>query len=400
MSSGVRVQVTGPLASCAPRFCRELGRHGYASTSITQYLRVMAHLRRWMHEEGLSGLGPEQLAAYCAARRARGYTSRLDPGSLQFLGEFLQGEGVLSLPPPVELPPSAQDRLLARYESHLAHERGLAEEVVPRFVKVAALFVAEHPGLVMGGPAIGVAEVSAFCVSELPRRSRSTASNMAAALRSFLRFLHVEGVVAAPLAQAVPRVANRRGTGVPRALPSGTVRQLLASCDRRSRLGRRDYAILVLLARLGLRAGEVVSMSFDDVDWRGGELVVHGKGGRTDRLPLPEDVGAAIAGYLRRGRPRADSRAVFLRAKAPITGIGRGTVTSVVHTACDRARLPRVGPHRLRHSLATELLSTGSSLVEVGQVLRQTALATTAIYAKVDFLTLGGLVLPWPGGES
>jgi integrase len=360
----------------------------------------MAHLSRWMRDEGASTLNDERLAAYCAFRQAEGYTARLTPSSLGRLQEFLQAEGVLSLPPLPQLPDSAEDKLLACFNDYLVHERGLVEGVVSRCVKVAALFIAEHPGLAVGGPAIGLAEISSFCVRELPRHSRATAPNVAAALRSFLRFLQVEGIVAAPLAQAVPRVADRKGTGVPRGLPSATVTRLLASCDRRTRLGRRDYAILLLLARLGMRAGEVAAMSLDDIDWRAGEFVVHGKGGRHDRLPLPDDVGAAVAGYLRRGRPRADSRAVFLRANAPIAGIDRRTITSVVYSACDRAGLPRVGAHRLRHTLASELLAAGSSLIEVGQILRHTALATTAIYAKVDHRALHVLVLPWPGGEA
>ena len=167
--------------------------------------------------------------------------------------------------------------------------------VVSRYLKAAALFLEEFPGAAVGQPAPDAAAVSAFCARELPRRSRAGAADLASALRSFLRFLHVEGLVGAPVAQAVPAVANRKGCGLPRALPPATVARLLASCDRRTRLGRRDYAMLMLLARLGLRAGEVASMSLDDIGWRAGELTVHGKGGRDDRLPLPSDVGAALA---------------------------------------------------------------------------------------------------------
>jgi integrase/recombinase XerD len=200
----------------------------------------------------------------------------------------------------------------------------------------------------------------------------------------------------APVAQAVPAVANRRGCGLPRALPPATVAKLLASCDRRTRLGRRDYAMLMLLARLGLRAGEVASMSLDDLGWRAGELIVHGKGGRDDRLPLPCDVGAALAAWLR-SRPRVTTRAVFLRATAPTGAITSAGVTWAVYNACDRSGVPRAGAHRLRHSLATQMLGAGSSLAEVGQVLRHARVATTAIYAKVDHRALDALVLPWPG---
>ena len=264
---------------------------------------------------------------------------------------------------------------------------------------LASLFLGEYPGAAVGQPGPDAAAVSAFCARELPRRSRAGAADLATALRSFLRFLHVEGLVAAPVAQAVPAVANRKGRGLPRALPPATVTRLLASCDRRTRLGRRDYAMLMLLARLGLRAGEVASLSLDDLGWRAGELIVHGKGGRDDRLPLPCDVGAALAAYLR-SRPRADTRAVFLRATAPAGAITSAAVTWAVYNACDRSGVPRAGAHRLRHSLATQMLAAGSSLTEVGQVLRHARVATTAIYAKVDYRALDALVLPWPGGGA
>jgi site-specific recombinase XerD len=157
---------------------------------------------------------------------------------------------------------------------------------------------------------------------------------------------------------------------------------------------------MLLLARLGLRAGEVALLSLDDIDWANGELVVHGKGGRDERLPLPHDVGVAVAGYVRRGRPRAETRAVFLRAIAPAVGLTPGGVTSVVYTASDRAGVPRVGAHRLRHGCATEMLAAGASLGEIGQILRHAAVSTTAIYAKVDFVALRPLAQPWPRGAA
>jgi len=157
---------------------------------------------------------------------------------------------------------------------------------------------------------------------------------------------------------------------------------------------------MLLLARLGLRAGEVARLSLDDIDWGVGEVVVHGKGGRDERLPLPHDVGAAVAGYVRRGRPRAETRAVFLRAIAPAVGLTPGGDTSVVYTASERAGVPKVGAHRLRHGCATEMLTAGASLGDIGQVLRHAAVATTAIYAKVDFVALRPLAQPWPGGAA
>jgi integrase/recombinase XerD len=399
MSSWTKVKVAGVLAPYASGFGRELRSCGYTDVSTAEQLRLMAHLSRWMAREGLDALSCEQIAAYCAARKAEGYVARLTPGSLGRLQAFLQAQGVLSAPPAAVAPASPEEQLLGRYQAHLAEERGLVPAVVSQYLKAAALFLAACPGAAAGQPGPDVAAVSAFCARELPLRSRAGAADLASALRSFLRFLHVEGLVVAPVAQAVPAVANRRGGGLPRALPPATVAKLLASCDRRTRLGRRDYAMLMLLARLGLRAGEVASMSLDDLGWRAGELVVHGKGGRDDRLPLPCDVGAALADYLR-SRPRVNTRAVFLRAIAPVGAMTSGGVTWAVYNACDRSGVPRAGAHRLRHSLATQMLAAGSSLTEVGQVLRHARVATTAIYAKVDHRALDALVLPWPGSGA
>ncbi len=396
MPSWTKVKVAGPLAPYAPGFGRELRSCGFTDLSTAEQLRLMSHLSRWMTGEGLDALSCEQIAAYCAARKADGYVARLTPGSLGRLQVFLQARGVLSASPAAGLPASPEEKLLGRYRGYLIEERGLVPAVVSQFLKAAALFLEQCPGAAAGQPGPDAAAVSAFCARELPRRSRAGAAELASALRSFLRFLHVEGLVVAPVAQAVPAVANRRGCGLPRALPPATVAKLLASCDRRTRLGRRDYAMLMLLARLGLRAGEVASMSLDDLGWRAGELIVHGKGGRDDRLPLPCDVGAALAAWLR-SRPRVTIRAVFLRATAPTGAITSAGVTWAVYNACDRSGVPRAGAHRLRHSLASQMLGAGSSLAEVGQVLRHARVATTAIYAKVDHRALDALVLPWPG---
>jgi len=395
------VRMVGPLAPYASGFDRELRSRGYTRLPAVWQLRLMAHVSRWLASEGLGSAAftPERAEEFCAVRRRAGYTALLTARALAPLQEFLRGQGVLPRCPPSSAPADEKERLLARYRDHLAGGRGLVPAVVSRYLKVAALFLEECPGAAVGQPGPGAAAVSAFCARELPRRSCADAANLASALRSFLRFLHVEGLVMTPVAQAVPAVANRKGHGLPRALPPAMVAGLLASCDRRTRLGRRDYAMLMLLARLGLRAGEVASMSLDDIAWRAGELTVHGKGGRDDRLPLPSDVGAALAAWLRI-RPRAATRAVFVRANAPIGALSPRGVAWAVYNACDRSGVPRAGAHRLRHSLATQMLGAGSSLAEVGQVLRHARVATTAIYAKVDHGALDALVLPWPGGGA
>jgi integrase/recombinase XerD len=395
------VRMVGPLAPYASGFDRELRSRGYTRLSAVWQLRLMAHVSRWLASEGLGSAAftPERAEEFCAVRRRAGYRALLTPRALAPLQEFLHGQGVLPVWPAAPGPAGEKERLLARYRDHLAGERGLVPAVVSRYLKAAGLFLDQFPGAAVGQPALDAAAVSVFCARELPRHSRANAANLASALRSFLRFLHLEGLAGAPVAQAVPAVANRKGQGLPRALPPATVARLLASCDRRTRLGRRDYAMLMLLARLGLRAGEVASMSLDDIAWRAGELTVHGKGGRDDRLPLPSDVGAALAAWLRI-RPRVATRALFVRANAPVGAISPRGVAWAVYNACDRSGVPRAGAHRLRHSLATQMLGAGASLAEVGQVLRHARVATTAIYAKVDDRALDALVVPWPGGGA
>jgi site-specific recombinase XerD len=393
------VNVTGPLAPYASGFGRELRQRGYTDLSAAQQLRLMAHASRWLAARDLAAtaLSPEEIESFCVERRAAGYRGLRTAKAVGPLQEFLQGQGVSPTPTPSE-PVSADEKLLEHYRNYLVNERGLVANGVSSYVRSAAAFLAGHPGVARGS-GVNVAEVHAFCVRELPERGGSAAQHLASGLRSFLRFLHVAGLVNAPLAQAVPPVARRRGSVV-RGVSAATLSQLLASCDRRRDVGRRDYAMVLVLARYGLRAGEVTRLTLDDIDWRNGELVVRGKGGRDARLPLPADVGAAIAGYLRRGRPRSEDRAVFLRAIAPRTAMSPPAVTHVVYAACDRAGVARIGAHRLRHSAATQMLRGGASLSEVAQVLRHVNLATTAIYAKVDFVSLRPLAPSWPGGAA
>ena len=221
------------------------------------------------------------------------------------------------------------------------------------------------------------------------------------ALRSLLGFLHLRGLIAGPLAGAVPSTASWRLSGLPRALEPEQVQGLLDSCDREAATGRRDYAVLVMLARLGLRAGEVAALGLEDVDWRAGELRITGKGRRAERLPLPADVGEAIVAYLKDGRPAtALDRSLIVRVRAPHHGLTGGGITQIVFAAAGRAGLGPINSHRLRHTAATSMLRAGASLEEVGQVLRHRQLLTTAIYAKVDRDALRALARPWPETQA
>jgi len=243
---------------------------------------------------------------------------------------------------------------------------------------------------------LGGGDVSAFLLGECERVSLGSAKGKVAELRSLLRFLRLRGFTELALTESVPSVAGWRDTAVPPTMPRADVERLLACCDRSTLAGARNYAMLILLARLGLRSVEVARLELGDLDWRAGELVVRGKARRQDRLPLPGDVGEALAGYLAL-RGRRESRRVFLTLKAPIRPIRADLLGDVVQRACLRAGVAHVGAHRLRHALASELLAHGASLTDISQVLRHADLATTAIYAKVDLRRLREVAQPWPG---
>jgi site-specific recombinase XerD len=244
------------------------------------------------------------------------------------------------------------------------------------------------------------ADVREFLLAERDRRSVASTKSMVSGLRAWLRFLHVEGITAVPLSGSVPAVAGWSGTCLPRGIDAASVQALLSGCDRRTIKGRRDFAVLLLMSRLGLRVGEVAALTLADIDWRGGQILIRGKANRVDRLPLPVDVGQALADYLRRGRPRGEHREVFLRVVAPYCAMTATGLKVIVHAACARVGLPPLGAHRLRHTVASELLRHGAGLPEIGQVLRHHSIASTAIYAKVDAAALRQLARPWPGGVA
>jgi integrase/recombinase XerD len=287
------------------------------------------------------------------------------------------------------------------YEDYLTRERGLSVDTKARYWWNVNRFLRELSRRdSVDLRAIGAEEISRFIVREASKTRGRTIQVATTALRSFLRFLFVRGWTGSDLACSVPTVRDRRGATLPRYLPAEQVEQLLDSCDHRTPIGRRDYAILLLLARLGLRGPEVVALTLDDIDWRAGELVVRGKGKIVDRLPLSEKVGQALALYVRRDR-RADTRRLFVPMRNPGNGFKDGeAINDVVHRALKRTglRMPAkwVGAHVLRHSLATNMLRRGASLTEIGHVLRHRSANTTVIYAKVDIEGLRSISRPWP----
>ncbi len=388
------VRVSGPLERWAREFAARLARLGYAQPSIRPVLFVFAFVSNWLGTRRLcpGDVTAKQVEHLRHARRGDGYGR-----SLSKVLEFLREAGEV---PPVRpiVSRTGLDRLLDRYREYLVDERGLSGGVVRWYCIVAGRFLAGRPrGAHLRR--LTASEVGEFLRKEARGFSPSHARYVASALRSLVRFLHAEGRIPVSLVGAVPSISGWRGASLPRALTPGAVRRILQSCDRRALSGRRDYAVLLLLVRLGLRAGEVAGLELDALDWRRGEVVVHGKGKTLSRLPLPQDVGQALSAYLVR-RPRVASRALFLRSRAPLQRLTQSAITNLVAKASQRAGRARVGPHQLRHTLATEMLRRGATLAQIAQVLRHRSLTTTALYAKVDRVALRELAQPWPGGVA
>jgi len=392
-----QVHVEGPLAPFKAAYRTRLQEAGYTSLTIVNELRQVAHLSRWMAEADLTpaALTTEHLEEFLGPRRVAKGSRACSLQGLVVLLAVLTEQGVLqeaSVPPA-----SGHELLLARFGNYLLSERGLAACTAAAYVERGRRFLGGLIGRDLADLTAG--DVIGAVQHEAATMSVGSTQYFVAGLRSFLRFCFLDGLVGTDLSAAALAVTGRRRSSLPRGISGAHALALLRSCDRRRCDGRRDYAVLLMLLRLGLRASEVAAMRLDDVDWRAGEIVVRGKGRREDRLPLPIDVGEALVGYLQRGRPKTDRRELFLRALAPVGPLGRGGVSSIVRRACDRAGIPPVGAHCLRHTLATTLVAAGVPLTEIGQVLRHRGITSTAIYARVDIETLRGLAKPWPGGE-
>lgn len=386
----------GPLAPWAPGMTERLETLGYTRRMVQVHLQFAGTFSRFLLRRGAAAadLSPELIEEFVGGLRAKNTSWRPTSKRLSWLVEYLREVGVIAAPV-VRGPVTAEQVLLERYRQYLAVERGLEPDTVANYARVVALFLTAHVDRRL--EELGAGDISRFVTSQCRQVSVRQAERLATGLRSFLGFALVDGLISAPLAAAVPSVARWSGAALPRDLSAKQLAALLASCDRHTGTGRRNYAIMVLLARLGLRAAEVSALRLDDIDWRAGEIVVRGKGRTEERLPLPADVGAAVAAYLQRGRPRRPEREVFLRACAPLRGLTRDGVGEVVRAASERAGLGSFGSHRLRHTAGTQMLRAGASLSEVAEVLRHRSVATTAIYAKVDHRALRELAMPWPG---
>jgi site-specific recombinase XerC len=392
--------VAGPLAPYAERFREDLLGQGYSWGSAAHQIHLMAHLSRWLGARGLEpAVLDERLAGqFLADRRAGGYAALRSARALAPLLRYLRGLGVAASAGAPE-PQTPADRLIGRFAEYLAGERGLAADSVRSYTGVARRFLAEVP-VGDGAAVVTAAAVTGFARRECGRRGVASAKATVTGLRSLLRFLYLDGQVTVPLAGAVPAAACWQLAALPRGVSPADLARIVDSCDRGSVAGRRDFAILLLLARLGLRAGEVAGLELGDISWRRGEITVRGKGRRRDCLPLPADVGEAVAGWLAGGRPPgAAGPSVFVRLRPPHSRLASTSVSYVVRRACARAGIAAAGAHRLRHTTAAGMLAAGGTLAEIGQVLRHARPATTAIYAKADVHALSPLARPWPGSS-
>ena len=395
-----KVRATGPLAVHVEGFCAALLRVGYTPGSAQDHGYLLAHLSRWLAAEQLepSELTPPVLDRFVRERRRAGYRRWLSTRSVCPLLDYLREVGAAPAWQP-RVADGPADELLGAYRRYLLVERRLALGTVGLHEDVARRFLSRRvAGDALDLAGLAAADVTGFVLHEARLRSVGSMKALLSPLRCLLRFLFVVGIAPRDLTAAVPGVSSPQLSSLPKGLDAAMVAALLGSCDRHTAVGRRDFAVLTVMVRLGLRAGEVAALRLDDMDWRAGELMIRGKGNRLDRLPLPADVGEAVVDYLRHGRPRSTCRALFLRACAPNGAMSAGSVVMVPRSASRRAGLPViVGAHRLRHTAATQMLRHGASLSEIAEVLRHRSESTTALYAKLDRASLDLAVRPWPG---
>ena len=395
----------GPLASDIDGFAAQLTAEGYAEATARDKLRLVRDLSRWLENEGLGVevLDEQRVEAFLLARGPRGTAQREATTGRQLLSYLRENDRSPAAPSGLSSD-SPMARIEQAYERFLVHERGLTSATVKNYLPTVHAFLTERFGTqTVQLERLVAQDANQFILRHAQRLSRTRAKLLVTALRSFLRFLYQRGDISIDLASAVLPVMHWRLSGLPKSLAPDQVKSMLESCDRTTVIGRRDYAILLLLAQLGLRAGEVVALTLDDLDWDKGVVTVPGKGQRREPLPLPHEVGEALVGYLQDGRLPCNTRCVFVRISAPHRGFaGAAAICDVVRRALARAGIdpPFKGSHVLRHSLATEMLRRGASLEDIGQILRHRHPQTTQIYAKVDLEALRALAPPWPGGAT
>jgi len=397
-----RLQI-GSLTPYIDPFAQYLLKQGYADTTARDKMRVVAKLSQWMEQQQfiLDSLNEQKISVFLQELHLHEHRPRRgDTTTLRELLRLLRDSSAVPETCTAN-DPCALEQLEDSFTCYLAQERGLTKATINNYVPVVHHFLTAHFGDdVLKTELLCVRDVTQFILNNLCNLAPKSAQLGVTALRCFFRFLYQRGKLDMDLAAALPTVANWHSSEVPKFITPQEVEQLLQSCNQNCLCQQRDYTVLLLLARLGLRAGEVVHLTLDDIDWHASLITIQGKGGRIDQLPLPMDVGEALVSYLRSGRPRCTTRRLFVRVRAPYIGFASSvSIDSIVRRALHRAGLepPHKGAHLLRHSLATGMLRNGASLAEIGQILRHRLTQTTEIYAKVDQATLRALAQPWPG---
>jgi integrase/recombinase XerD len=397
-----RVVVFGPLSGYEPGFAAELEQCGFMPLSVEHQLRLLAHLSRWMDSRGI---GTGQLTGtvvdeFLIERRAS-YTALYSRRALRPLLGHLAGMGVLPAEEPV--PSTLIDRAVEGFERYLLTERGLLPKTTAAQAARVRRFLADYcPAGGVG--TLSTPQVTAALLAEGADHAVSSVKRLGYTLRSFLRYAFLTGLIEHDLSGASIPIRAQSPSLLPIGISAEQTAKLLTACDRESVVGRRDYAVILLVARLGLRATEVARLELGDIDWHHGEITVRGKGRRDERMPLPAELGEALVDYLMRSRPRvaADAttglRTVFVAARAPRRPMDRVTVSSIIQRVCLRAGIAPVGAHRLRHTLGEAMIRAEVPLSAIGQVLRHHDPLTTANYARVDVERLRGLSRPWPVG--
>jgi len=396
----------GPWASLAviDTLIKKHSDDGYAIQTTKARLWLLSHFCEWLNDKGITELQDvtSPLIADFVGSRPPHQKGRIGIFVLPSLIGTIKRISGVSEPQPTRN--SNLEPCIASFKRYLTEERGLADATVGGYVDSIHKFLSTRFGAEPAQPPalsdLNQADITGHLVYKARTIGSGGMQNVVCALRAFLRFLFLRGETPTNLAGSVLKVAYWRLQELPKALEPDQVQLLLKHCDRTTAEGRRDYAVLLLLARLGLRAGDVLGMNFESIDWDAGEIILYGKSKRLDRLPMPRDVGEAIVAYIRNGRPACATRAIFVRARPPHTELR--SLSDIVQRGLKRAQLnpARKGAHLLRHGLATQMLRRGASLAEIGQVLRHQRVDTTAIYTKVDLSALQSLALPWPGGAK
>lgn len=395
-----------PSGKCLDLYAAHLREQGYAKSTACRKLRVVARYSAWLEKRGMEPkeASMRDVQRYLSRRNLQSRFLRKDDiFTIKQFMHFLCTQGVVGSEQVTQAAEQgAVDRIVNGYAQYLEKERALAKISVTQYKLRIEQFVKYcFDRGTADLSTLNTANIVGFVTEKAARLSCDGASFICAALRSFLRYARYQGYIEADLAASVPTVPNWATPSVQKSLPRDHVLKVLACCDRQTSMGQRDYAILLLLARLGIRAGEIVSLKLEDIDWEAGCITIHGKGGNLTQMPVPPDVGEAIALYLRRSRPKSPCRAMFLTVRAPIRGLaGPSVVGDIVRSALRRAdvKAQRNGAHQFRHALAIELLRSGASLEEISEVLRHRTIRSTTVYAKVDFASLRPMGLPWPGG--